>query len=139
MKRTANAGVAMTDTTFQGTRFLILEDEPLIALDIASEIENLGGRIAADVRSVTAAAEALDKIAFDAAVLDFRLSDGTSTAIGEALQSRGTPFVFCTGGLSEEAAEGPLSDITVWQKPCDWPSLLREFAQNIRTPERLDV
>ncbi|OXS99373.1 hypothetical protein B7H23_14515 [Notoacmeibacter marinus] len=121
---------------FQGKRFLVLEDEPLIALDIATEIESLGGQVVADLRSVAAAEKALETIQFDAAILDHKLSDGTSKAIGLALHDRGKPFVFCTGGMDSDVTTGVLADVTVWQKPCDWPVLLRRFAQEIVEPER---
>ncbi|WP_147440281.1 response regulator [Notoacmeibacter ruber] len=123
----------------RGKRFLILEDEPLIALDIATEIEMLGGNVVADLRSVAAAEDVLEKVAFDAAVLDYRLTDGTSREIGQKLHSRGKPFVFCTGGMSGEAAEGALADVTVWQKPCDWSVLLRRFAQEMNTPNQVAI
>lgn len=120
----------------QGKRFLVLEDEPLIALDIASEIEALGGQVVADLRSVSAAEKALHTIPFDAAILDHKLADGTSAEIGRALKKQGKPFVFCTGGMSGDVTAGALADVTVWQKPCDWPALLRQFAQEIAEPER---
>ncbi|MCP1198045.1 response regulator [Notoacmeibacter sp. MSK16QG-6] len=121
---------------FYGKRFLVLEDEPLIALDIASEIEHLGGEVVADLRSVSAAEKALKTLNFDAAILDHKLSDGTSVGIGQALRERGTPFVFCTGGMADDVTTGSLSGVTVWQKPCDWPVLLERFAREIAEPER---
>ncbi|WP_114390312.1 response regulator [Notoacmeibacter marinus] len=121
---------------FQGRRFLVLEDEPLIALDIATEIEALGGQVVADLRSVSAAEKALETIPFDAAILDHKLVDGTSAEIGRTLKEEGKPFVFCTGGMAEDVTTGALADVTVWQKPCDWPCLLRQFARQIAEPER---
>lgn len=79
--------------------FLILEDEPLIALDLQLAFEDLGHR------AVTAAdcAEAMhhiDREMLVGAVLDVSLGGGqTCEATANALTERKIPFVLHTGDL----------------------------------------
>lgn len=78
---------------------LILEDEPLIALDLKYACDDVG------IGSVTAAtcrqaSDALDKHTFDGAVLDVNLGRGESCeVVAKALKDRGVPFVLNTGDL----------------------------------------
>ena len=91
-----------------GRSILIVEDEALIALDIALEFEKAG----AFVLTARSLAEATDLVEHDglaAAVLDFGLGDGDAEALCVRLNGRGIPFVLhsgyshhgpgCSGGL----------------------------------------
>jgi DNA-binding response OmpR family regulator len=79
-----------------GRSILIVEDEPLIALDIAEGFRSAGA-------SVLSAHNLQDGLRFaghadlSAAVLDFGLSDGEGTALCERLKERHIPFVLHTG------------------------------------------
>ena len=82
-----------------GKRFLVLDDEFLIALDIQQVLESAG---AAAVACTGNAADALHAITsaqpFDLAVLDFRLEGRTSSLdVADALVDAAIPFVFLTG------------------------------------------
>jgi CheY-like chemotaxis protein len=80
-----------------GRRFLVVEDEPLIALDLAATLERAG---ADPVRSVGTEREALQMIedsAFEGALLDANLHGRPVGAIAAALTRRKIPFVFVTG------------------------------------------
>ena len=79
---------------------LILEDEPLIAIDLQFACEDLG------LRSVTAAdcgqaLEAYGLQAFDGAILDVNLGKGeTCEAVVRRLRADGIPFILHTGDLN---------------------------------------
>jgi DNA-binding response OmpR family regulator len=79
--------------------FLILEDEPLIAMDLKFAFEDEG------VDAVTAgtceeAMAALDRESFAGAVLDVNLGHGrTCEHTAVELKRRGIPFVLHTGDL----------------------------------------
>jgi CheY-like chemotaxis protein len=88
---------AVSGTGLRGMRVLIVEDEFLIAQDLASTIEDLGGEVVGPVPSL---AEALEKIADDppdVAVLDINLSGEMVFPAAEDLRRRAIPFVFTTG------------------------------------------
>jgi CheY-like chemotaxis protein len=75
---------------------LIVEDEPLIAMDIETVLHAEG----LAVEYCTSREQALMAIAAkapSAAVLDFHLKDGEATDIAVELQARDVPVVFCSG------------------------------------------
>jgi CheY-like chemotaxis protein len=78
-----------------GARILVVEDEPLIAMELSQTIEDQGGVVAA-VRSRQDALEMATANVFDAAILDVRLPDGTVFDVAAYLQAGGVPFMFCT-------------------------------------------
>jgi DNA-binding response OmpR family regulator len=61
---------------FSRTRILVVEDDPLTALDLAATVRDTGGTVIGPVASVEEALEILDAIEVDAAILDVNLSDG---------------------------------------------------------------
>jgi len=87
------------EPSIAGKRFLVLDDEFLIALDIELVLESAG---AASVICASNADDALKAIKaappFDLGVLDFRLSASDSSLhVAAALTEAGTPIVFLTG------------------------------------------
>jgi CheY-like chemotaxis protein len=76
---------------------LIVEDDPIIALDFEDTILGFGVKV---VRTAANVARALDLIADrvpDFALLDVSLTREKSFAIAERLQALEIPFVFITG------------------------------------------
>jgi CheY-like chemotaxis protein len=79
-----------------GCSILVVEDEPLIALDIVDCFQKAGA-------SVLSAPNLHDGLRLaghpdlSAAVLDFGLSDGEGAALCERLTQRGIPFVLHSG------------------------------------------
>ncbi len=91
--------------TLEGCRILIVEDEPLIALDIEATLADAGARILGPVHSEAAAMALVDAAVSDAdgalkidrAVLDVHLGDNTCEAVAARLTSLKVPFVFHSG------------------------------------------
>jgi len=79
-----------------GHAVLIVEDEPLVALDIAESFRRAGASIltASKVQDGLRLAGHPD---LSAAVVDYGLSDGEGTALCERLQERGIPFILHSG------------------------------------------
>jgi DNA-binding response OmpR family regulator len=86
----------MAALSLTGQIILVVEDEPLIALDIAHCLQAEG----ASVKTAHSLAEGL-RLAqhpdLSAAILDFGLHDGESTELCERLKGRGLPFVLHSG------------------------------------------
>jgi CheY-like chemotaxis protein len=78
-----------------GSRVLIVEDEYLIASDLASYFENMGAIVVGPVPTVAAAKIRIDEA--DAAVLDINLGSDRVFRLADELKKRGIPFVFYTG------------------------------------------
>jgi DNA-binding response OmpR family regulator len=79
---------------------LMLEDEPLILMDLEFAAEDLGCTplCASSVSEAMAILRGGDRV--DAAVLDVTLKDGeTCVPIAHALQQRGIPFLLHSGDL----------------------------------------
>ena len=79
-----------------GHAILVVEDEPLIALDIAETFERAGACVIISHRlgDALGVIEAHD---WSAAVLDYELPDGDCSLLCEQLRTRGVPFVVHTG------------------------------------------
>ena len=77
-----------------GKRLLVVDDEPLLAMDVADHLLSHGAQVAA-VNSIEEAAAVLASgAALDGAVLDIQIGDEEVWPVAEALERNGTPFVF---------------------------------------------
>jgi DNA-binding response OmpR family regulator len=86
----------MQSTNLAGRSILIVEDEPLIALDIVDAFKKAG----AVTFSARTLAEAIDMVEHDglsAAVLDFGLGNDHSEVVCRRLTERDIPFVLHSG------------------------------------------
>jgi CheY-like chemotaxis protein len=100
-----------------GARILVVEDEPIVALDLASILEEAG----ADVIGPALTLEAADKLSetpqIDVAVLDVRLGQKTVDSVADKLYGRGVPIVFHTGHGSSGWLTAQWPDSIVLIKP----------------------
>jgi DNA-binding response OmpR family regulator len=74
---------------------LIVEDEALIALDIAMTVEDGGATVVGPVGDVASALDRSD--AADLAILDVDLCGEPVFPVADRLQANGVPFIFHTG------------------------------------------
>ena len=96
-------------------RVLVVEDEPLVALQIEDALQDAGFDVAGPAKSV---AEALDLLQApcNGAVLDIMLGSETSEPVAKVLIERGIPFVTLSG-YSEEQRPKVFADIIGLSKP----------------------
>jgi CheY-like chemotaxis protein len=95
---------------------LIVEDDPLISLDVEDVLRGLG---ATSVRTARTVATALDMIAArapDFALLDVGLFREKSFAVAERLVSLKIPFAFVTG-YAEDKVPAAFADRPMLSKP----------------------
>jgi PAS domain S-box-containing protein len=101
--------------SIQGRRLLVVEDEPLVALELVSILHEAGAEV---IGPATTAAQALDfigSIPLDGALLDGNLQGEAVDEIAHALAKNDTPFLFVSGydanhlpaGFSAAALEKP--------------------------------
>ena len=104
-------------------RFLVVEDELLIALDIESEIAKAGHECIGVVPSGEAALHLLEAREADVVLLDFNLADGPSGVdTAQTIRRRyDVPVIFITGDPDHPAlvqAEMQDDHIHILSKPC---------------------
>ena len=80
------------------TDVLIIEDEPMIAMDLESIVESLGHRVTGVARTHTEAVNAVDRRKPGLVLADIQLADGSSglDAVNEMLGSFAVPVIFIT-------------------------------------------
>ena len=82
---------------FRRQPILIVEDQPLIALDLSFAVEDLDGVVVGPAETVAQAQAMVRDHVIAAAVLDAVLPDGSITPVAIHLLGAGIPFVFHTG------------------------------------------
>lgn len=80
------------------TDIMIIEDEPLIAMDIEALVEDLGHRVTGIARTHAEAVDLFRKTAPKMVLADIQLADGSSgiDAVNEILTSANVPVIFIT-------------------------------------------
>jgi CheY-like chemotaxis protein len=102
---------------------LIVEDDPIIAIDFEDRLIDFG---VTSVRTVGSVAQALDAIKTRApnfALLDVELIREKSFAIAERLEALNIPFVFVTGYGAETGIPPQFAARPRLQKPCSSDAL----------------
>lgn len=102
---------------------LIVEDDPIIAIDFEDRVLGLGVAGVRTVGSVAQALGAIAKRAPDFALLDVELIRETSFAVAERLVALKIPFVFVAGYGAEARIPPEFSSQPRLQKPCSSDAL----------------
>jgi CheY-like chemotaxis protein len=101
-------------------RVLVVEDEPLIAMETEQMLARLGCDVVGPASTLAVALRLLDQEHFDFAILDVNLGRGErSTPVAEALQERGIPFVLSSGYTRSQLPEPVFRDVPQLGKPMD--------------------
>ena len=95
-QRANGRGIQMQNPPLSGEAILVVEDEPLVALDLRQTLESAGAYVFAATQ-LSHALQLAGHPDISAAVLDYRLGDGDCTPICTLLSERGIPFVFYSG------------------------------------------
>jgi DNA-binding response OmpR family regulator len=113
-------------------RIIVVEDEAIIAQDIAWIAENLAGytvdRIVSDVDEALAIISAGQ---VDGAVLDANLNGQSTEAIAKELKRQSIPFFLVSGAISIKPLPPELADAPFLEKPYSEPDLLQHL-RNLR-------
>ena len=106
-----------------GKRILVVEDEPLLAMDIAGQLEDAGAEVIGPAADVVEALGLIERYRFDAALLDANLDGTPVDAIAASLAARQVPFVFVTG-YGRESLPDAFGDVDLLPKPFNIGQLL---------------
>jgi DNA-binding response OmpR family regulator len=114
----------MQNLPLSGAAILVVEDEPLVALDLRQTLEIAGAYVFAATQ-LSHALQLAGHPDISAAVLDYRLGDGDCTPICTLLSERDIPFVFYSG-YDDVRQNWP--DAAHVQKPADATTIVKTVA-----------
>ena len=114
---------ASPDGTACPADVLIVEDDPIIAIDFEDRCAGFGVKRVRSVGSVARARQSIDERAPDFALLDVELVRERSFAIAERLMALKIPFVFVTGYGAESILPAEFAGQARLQKPCSRDAL----------------
>lgn len=103
-------------------RIMIVEDDFIIADEIASIVGDAGYAVIGPIASVKEAETRLTADRPDFAVVDANLRETSSATLIHALREMGIPFCLCTGYRLDDLGE--FGEAVVLQKPVDPRSLV---------------
>lgn len=114
----------MTATPSDALRFMIVDDEMIIALDLESMLQDLGHTVVETVNRLDRGMELAKTSDIDMAILDINVRGQLSFPIAQILRNRRVPFIFASGYGERGLIEG-FRDELVLTKPYDTESLRR--------------
>jgi CheY-like chemotaxis protein len=85
----------------EGQRVLIVEDDPLLALELTETLAEVGCQIVDVAPGLARALAAAEFHELDLAVVDITLGEEKSFRVAHMLMAREVPFVFATGSRPE--------------------------------------
>ena len=97
-------------------RILIIEDEPMIALDLQEFLETEGFAVAGVAGRLDNALERIKSVDFDVAILDANLAGVSSSPVATALAAQNIPFLVLSG-YSLKQQQAVFSTLHFVQKP----------------------
>ena len=110
----------MARPNLQGCTILVVEDEPLIVMDISMAFEGTGAHLTI-TNTVKHAKLLVEHDGLSAAILDHALTDGDSTSLCTRLAERGIPYLMYSGF---KTLDGQYKDAPHLMKPASHEQLL---------------
>ena len=117
-----------TSLAIVGNRILVVEDEPLVAMNLSKSLIELGFDVVGPYSTLAKAAAAAVETEVDAALLDVNLSGKAVYPVADILASKNVPFAFITG-YGTGALPGKYANAPVLQKPVDQSTLQHLLAR----------
>ncbi len=122
------------ENVLSGRKVLVVEDDALLAMELAEELEAIGALPIGPAMTVVSALEIVHNEArIDAALMNVNLRGELSFPVADALNKRRVPFLFVTGNdrfVSERYPQIPRHP-----KPAHMPTLIEALGELIRTSQ----
>jgi two-component sensor histidine kinase len=109
--------------TLEGKRILVIEDEPLVSMDIESNLTNAGCEIVGPAATLDRAKSLVESEDFDAALVDVNLKGQPVDELATLLTKKNRPFAFVTG-YGREALPSGFRGAVILGKPFSADQLL---------------
>jgi PAS domain S-box-containing protein len=120
-----------SENTAGGT-ILIVEDEPLLAMQLSASLKEYGWSVLGVAGSIEDANRILaDKARPDAAILDVDLGGAPVFPLARSLRRSGIPFIFCTG-YEDLDYSSEFSNCTSVRKPATVLQIVRALREVVR-------
>ena len=113
---------------FEGRRILIVEDEPLLAMELETNLNALGCKTLRSAATLNAAKAAIGDSRCDAALVDVNLGGRQADELAVALTRKNIPFAFVTG-YGREGLPAGFKEAAILSKPFAKEELLVVLAQ----------
>jgi PAS domain S-box-containing protein len=113
---------------FEGRRILIVEDEPLLAMELETNLNALGCKTLRSAATLNAAKAAIGDSGCDAALVDINLGGRQADELAVALTRKNIPFAFVTG-YGREGLPAGFKEVAILSKPFAKEELLVVLAQ----------
>jgi CheY-like chemotaxis protein len=117
---------------------LVLEDDAIVAMDLAMQVEELGYTVMGPFHDAQSASEMISQGLPDAAILDYNLGhDDTSREIAEQLINARVPVTFLSGYSGDDLL-GPdyTGTYDILPKPIAQTDLMQRLAQMVDRTKR---
>lgn len=123
----------MMGEDLSGLRVLVVEDDYLVATDLAAHLEEYGVEVIGPVCSVQAALDVVNTLGedLDGASLDVNLRGERVYPVADALLAKHVPFVFSTGYDAAIVPED-YRDVPCCSKPVDTKMLAHTLVEQVR-------
>jgi CheY-like chemotaxis protein len=121
----------LADLNLQGRRVLIVEDEYLLAMDLAERFEDLGVEVIGPAATVRDAVALLGNQEVEGAVLDINIRGERVYPVADILTQKNVPFVF-TSGYSKELEPEAYASIPRCIKPANFLHVAQLLASVMR-------
>ena len=123
----------MQRPSLEGHSILIVEDEPLIVMDITQAFEGTGAALTT-TNTLKHALILVEHDGLSGAILDHALGDENSSLVCQRLKERGIPFMIYSG---YSTVEGPCKDALHVSKPAADGALVAAMERLIRGDDAL--
>jgi CheY-like chemotaxis protein len=130
-RETTTAQPATAGSNLQGKRVLLIEDEPLIAMEIGSQLKSAGCEVVGPAETVESARQLIAVMSFDAALVDANLAGSPVDELVAALMKKDIPFTFATG-YGRDALPLGFRDAPVLTKPFSQDELFTGITNLVR-------
>jgi PAS domain S-box-containing protein len=120
-----------------GRRILVVEDEPILALDIAGSLAGAGIEVLGPAATVAEALALIEGAALDGALLDANLDGQRVDEIAAALTRQSIPFAFVTG-YGQESLPCAFRGAAIVAKPFSAEHLI-QAARAFASPAAADI
>lgn len=122
----------MLNVQSSGMKFLIVEDEVLVALDLADMLSDLGHEVVFTESNVKGAIKIAEAETIDIAILDINLRGELSFPVAKILRDRGVLVIFSSGYGRKGLIEG-FQDAYLLTKPFGLDALAATVAKACST------
>jgi DNA-binding NtrC family response regulator len=100
-----------------GKRVLIVEDDNILAINLADELASEGAKVIGPAPTVTDALDVIARTDLDGAIVDINLRGKAAFPVADALADRHIPFVFATGYLVAHHIPARHANVRRFEKP----------------------